>query len=1360
MKKSFSVMVAIVLIASMSVLAFAACETECEHKNRQHFEAVEATCAKDGNVEYWYCPDCGEYLDSYNSVLTQEELVVKATGEHEFVDGVCSVCGANEAPGEGLSFQLNSDGTSYSVSGIGSATSKDIVIPATHNGLPVTSIEQQAFSNCSGLTSITIPDSVTSIDWGAFEDCSGLTSVMIPDSVTSIGAYAFDGCSGLTDVHYQGDLSGWSEIEFSREHANPMYYVDNLYINGELLQGDIVIPDGTKKIGDYAFYNCDALTSVTISDSVTSIGYDAFRGCSGLTSITIGNGVISIGSNAFSGCSNLTGICIPDSVTGIGRSAFSGCSSLTSITIPFVGEEADGSGETHFGYIFGGQESYDAYRYVPESLKEVIITGGESIGDGAFRGCGSLTSVTIPASVTSIGSAAFRYCSDLTSVTIPDGVTSIGGYAFDGCGGLTSVTIPDSVTSIGNYAFSECRGLTSVTIPDSVTRIGNDAFLGCRGLTNMTIPFVGGRAAGTGETYFGYIFGASDYSGNEYYVPETLKEVIITGGTNIDGRAFYGCSGLTSITISDSVTSIGSSAFQGCSGLTSVTIPDSVTSIGDSAFYECSGLTSVTIPDGVTSIGEYAFGYCSGLTSVTIPDSVTSIGEYAFGYCSGLTSVTIPDSVRSIGDYAFYRCYGLTSITIPDSVTSIGEYAFGYCSGLTSVTIPDSVTSIGSYAFYWCSGLTSVTIGSGVTSIGEYAFDYCSGLTDVYYQGDLSGWLEIEFGGYDANPMGYVDNCYINGELLQGDIVIPDGTEKIEAYAFYRSGLTSVTIPDSVTRIGNYAFSSSALTRVTIGDGVTSIGEDAFYACSWLTSVTIGSGVTSIGESAFRYCYNLKDVYYQGDLSGWAEIEFDDGTLMSANNIYINEELLQGDIVIPDGTEKIGANAFGGNRDLTSVIIPDGVTSIGEDAFSWCSGLTNISIPNSVTSIGYGAFSECTSLQFNSYDGAKYLGNDSNPYLVLYDVTYTGVSSFEIMAQTKIIYDNAFSGCSSLTSIVIPDSVTSIGRYAFDGCSGLTSVTIGGGVTSIGYSSFSGCSGLTSVTIPDSVTSVGERAFYGCSGLTSVTIASGVTSIGEDAFYGCSGLTSITIPDSVTSIGLGAFEDCSGLTSITIPFVGERADGTGATNFGYIFGTSYYDNNERCVPSSLKEVIITGGASIAKHAFSDCRGLTRITIPDSVTSIGEDAFEYCDGLTDVYYQGDLSGWSEIEFADLVGNPMFYAENLYINEELLQGDIFIPDGTAKIGDYSFYMCGGLTSVTIPDSVTNIGYDAFWGCDGLISVTIGEGVTSIGSYAFSGCSGLTTINFQGTIAQWRAIEKGNGWDNRTGTFTVICTDGYIS
>nr|MCR4659847.1 leucine-rich repeat protein [Bacteroidales bacterium] len=245
-------------------------------------------------------------------------------------------------------------------------------------------------------------------------------------------------------------------------------------------------------------------------------------------------------------------------------------------------------------------------------------------------------------------------------------------------------------------------------------------------------------------------------------------------------NAFAYCSGLTSVTIRNIVTSIGASPFDYSSGLTSVTIPDAVTSIGYYAFAYCSGLTSITIPAAVTSIGDNAFAYCSGLTSVafnadsctsayrafnnctnitnftfgnnvkvipaylcyglsgltsvTIPNAVTSIGNYAFDYCSGLTSVTIPDAVTSIGDNAFAYCSGLTSVTIPNAVTSIGNYAFDYCSGLTSVTIGNSVTSIGAYTFYGCSGLTSVTIPDGVTSIGEYAFYYCSGLDTVFME--------------------------------------------------------------------------------------------------------------------------------------------------------------------------------------------------------------------------------------------------------------------------------------------------------------------------------------------------------------------------------------------------------------------------------------------------------------------------------------------------------------------------------------------------------------------------------------------------------------------------------------------------
>ena len=180
------------------------------------------------------------------------------------------------------------------------------------------------------------------------------------------------------------------------------------------------------------------------------------------------------------------------------------------------------------------------------------------------------------------------------------------------------------------------------------------------------------------------------------------------------------------------VISIGDTAFGYCSGLTSVTIPNSVTTIGDAAFVYCSGLTSITIPNSVTSILEFAFMGCSGLTSLTIGNGLITIGDHVFSGCTGLTSITIPNSITTIGEFAFDYCSGLTSVTIPNSVTTIEDAAFGYCTGLTSITIPNSVTSIGSSAFYECSGLTSVTIGNSVTSIGSYAFSYCSGLTDVY----------------------------------------------------------------------------------------------------------------------------------------------------------------------------------------------------------------------------------------------------------------------------------------------------------------------------------------------------------------------------------------------------------------------------------------------------------------------------------------------------------------------------------------------------------------------------------------------------------------------------------------------------
>ena len=426
-------------------------------------------------------------------------------------------------------------------------------------------------------------------------------------------------------------------------------------------------------------------------------------------------------------------------------------------------DETFKSGDYEYSLLNGGTVNITKYIGSDSDVTIPAVIDGKkvtSIGNNAFYGCSSLSSINIPDSVTSIGYRTFYGCSSLTSINIPDSVTSIDWDAFSNCTSLTSVNIPNSVTSIGYSAFDGCSSLTSISIPDGVTSIGNWTFGGCSNLTSINIP---------------------------------------DSVTSIGVAAFRDCTSLTSITIPDSVTSIGYSAFEGCSSLTSINIPDSVTSIGGGAFNGCRNLTSISIPDGVTSIGNSAFEGCTSLTSISIPDGVTSIGESAFRDCSSLTSISIPDGVTSIENSAFEGCTSLTSINIPNSVTSIGDCAFYNCSSLSSINIPDGVTSIGDGAFCDCSSLTSINIPNSVTSIGNEAFLYCDKLSDVFYSNSDTEWSNISIGSdngilasanihYNTSSDDYFETSRTEADCTTYGVIeykCPHGytkTEKIPAY--------------------------------------------------------------------------------------------------------------------------------------------------------------------------------------------------------------------------------------------------------------------------------------------------------------------------------------------------------------------------------------------------------------------------------------------------------------------------------------------------------------------------------------------------------------------------------------------------
>lgn len=931
----------------------------------------------------------------------------------------------------------------------------------------------------------------------------------------------------------------------------------------------------------------DILSSVNIGGTdypVTNIKQDAGSHHGSLMALTIPEGIKTIEQFAFFDSKGLTSIYIPKTVETIGTQAFSQCDNITTITV-----------DPDNPYL----DSRNGCNAIMETATDKLLQGCNTtiipnntkiIGYGSFRGCAELTLAQVPNSVTSIEGEAFSNCHNLKYVELPNGLTSIAGVAFDYCGGLTTINIPNTVTEIGVDAFRGCLQMKSV-----VSGILNPFQLEAYAWPHeypedciLTVP------AGTKSLYEEQGWGDLVFRGGIIEAISGEKTVTINGLTyqiNDDGTSasVIGADDhLTSINILSCVTignreypvtKIGSYAFYG-HGLSSVIIPNSVTSFEEGAFYSCSNLQDVTLPNSLQSIGVWAFGYCSNIKSINIPEGVERLEHAAFAECNGLTNVALPKSMRVIGDCAFIRCQGLKYIDIPAGVTTIQERAFEDCPNLIYINLPYTITRIEDAAFRGCSNLLGVF--SSIENAFEAGTDIFANVNPgcrlAYPTGTRAIYASI---GWKNNDNGdeHVDTSTIFGGGTaenRSDLVYVDGIP----YQWYENGTAAavyigydfgqtveIRIPSTVrvrgkdyrvTCIGNSTFGwRYDLEYVLIPEGVTSIAVMSFYADEKMTSIQLPKSLKSVGVECFERT-GLRSLTLPENLEEIDAMAFNECWYLTKIISEIKEPF------------PFGEDAFGALPESCTLTVPAGTRQAYIDA-GWTEEVFKggvLEANNNNASAGQGmryavnADGETASLTYASNDIVTARIPEKTTINGT-EYTVTGISDYALYAHNK------------LATVIIPNSVTTIGYGAFSDCPNLSNVTLGNNVQTIGGNAFQFAS-ISSIVIPNSVTTIGENAFNGCVNLESVSMSTNVSSIGNDAFHGCGKLASIDFPNTLTTLSQGICNECESLTKVTIP-------------------------------NSL-----TG---IGQDAFAGCSNLSTIILPATVQSVGTNAFNGCMNLT-------------------------------------------------------------------------------------------------------------------------------------------------
>ncbi|MCR5647054.1 MAG: leucine-rich repeat domain-containing protein [Acholeplasmatales bacterium] len=1146
-------------------------------------------------------------------------------------------------------------------------------------------IDDYAFNNCKKLSIVSISDesNLKSICEKAFNLCSSLTEIVIPSKVESIESSAFYNCTALSTVYNLSDLSIYagdsdygyvgyyaSAILNSLTETSPVvkdngfiYEIDDenktvylrAYIGNEK---NIVIPT----FGDYGivlnsslFANNSDIETVTCNDHVVEVNEYAFKNCNNLKSVNLG------------GCQFLA------------SDAFENCRSLETVIANNIKSVAD---RTFLNL---------------ESIKNVELEKCASVGNYAFRGCSKLERISLP-ECTSVGEYAFAYSKELKELSLPK-VTIIPQQMCYYCEGLAKVYMP-KITSISDDAFCNCYNLSDVTLPEGLTSIGNRVFKNCYSLYQLTIP-------STLTSIYNY--------GDAFYACGNLVEIINYSTLDLKARTGgYGnltYNALNIITISES-----DNALQKIKDNTILTDNNGFVSFDDNGVK-----TLINIKD-------------KSVKKLVIPSDIKAIRKYVL---FRIEAEELHYNAEFNTNYSFFGYFfGETSYSSTSNIpNTIKKIEFG-----------DDVSSIPSNAFYHLE-LDSLTFGSGLKTICARAFGSDSydltKIKEVYYNGTCADWCKISFDENNSNPAYLGAKVYFkNGdnysELTELNVsnnietigtaqfagfdkletvTLPEGLTTIGDYAFYNcKNLTNINIPSTVTYIGENAFYGCKLLKVTLPPNLSTLGDGAFASNPYLKSIVIPGKVESVGSYAFKNCTNLQSVTLTEGIKSIGSYAFQNCLSLYTFNI-------------PTTLASLGDGAFYGCENIEGIDLSETAVAIIPDyAFYNCKNFLNIKFSPSLSSIATTSFEGCDKLNYTVYGNGCYFGTEANPYRWLVKARAKTIVECTVHPDCEKIYANAFSECTYLKKIIIPDNCTDfeyclygLKRVEYVECSYISSYKTFGQML-FGLENSEIAESLKKVVLTSGNT-IPENAFKDLTSLRSVELPTTITSIGASAFEN-SGIAEFTLLSNVNAFENSVFKNCVYLMS---------ADISRVTNKNYDYSVSTF---EGCV--SLSNVVLpSSGKCINSRMFYGCTSLSSITIPSSYDRINPYAFMNS-GLTSIE-------WNNIVevFKGAFANTKLTTVTIPSNLHLQNGDYQNSSNPRK---GVFEGCELLTTVIYNNTFSNyLGYGgnyAFYGCTSLSSVTFGNTGSIIFNYMFYNCKNLKSINLAnvGTINPYGLASSG--------------------